>query len=150
MARGHRQARRRPASYREPERDVIPSRGPLAALTVPGAVGGCVLALETASLLGGRLPLADLLSTRSRHAREGYRGAAQPSLGSPPNSTDCRMRPVSRGVPTDGKPPKEGATLQQPALAEMIEQSGGPGSRISTVAMSGARSAPILCASAAR
>src|SRR5215813_5773553 len=56
--------------YREHE--TIPSRGPLAALTVPGAVGGWALALEAAKAEGGRLPLATLLAPAIRHAAEGY------------------------------------------------------------------------------
>src|SRR6266567_8627306 len=35
----------------------IPPRGPLAALTVPGALGTWILALEAAKALGARLPL---------------------------------------------------------------------------------------------
>src|ERR1700687_4363223 len=46
----------KPALYREHE--AIPSRGPLAALTVPGAVGGWMLAVEAARAVGGKgLPL---------------------------------------------------------------------------------------------
>src|ERR1700742_723430 len=41
----------RPDLYREHE--TIPSRGPLAALTVPGAVGGWMLAVEAARAVGG-------------------------------------------------------------------------------------------------
>ncbi|MCC2099542.1 MAG: gamma-glutamyltransferase, partial [Hyphomicrobiales bacterium] len=44
------------ASYRDAGHDIIPRRGPLAALTVPGAVGGWMLAQEFARSLGGRLP----------------------------------------------------------------------------------------------
>src|SRR6266511_834279 len=35
------------------EHDAIPARGPLAALTVPGAIGGWALALEAARAFGG-------------------------------------------------------------------------------------------------
>src|SRR5438874_180995 len=56
--------------YREYE--TIPGRGPLAALTVPGAVAGWMLALEAAAALGGRLPLADLLAGAIAHADKGY------------------------------------------------------------------------------
>ena len=43
-------------------RTTIPPRGPLAALTVPGAIGGWMLALEAAKALGGKLPLDVLLA----------------------------------------------------------------------------------------
>src|ERR1700744_6170501 len=46
-----------PTFYREHGHHEIPSRGPLAALTVPAAVGGWMLALDAAKALGGRLPL---------------------------------------------------------------------------------------------
>src|SRR5580704_1491776 len=42
------------ASYREAGHDAIPARGPLAALTVPGAVGGFAEALALAHDFGGR------------------------------------------------------------------------------------------------
>src|SRR6266704_1891311 len=63
-------ARARRDLYRGHE--TIPPRGPLAALTVPGAVGGWSLALEAARAFGGRLPLDVLLAGAARHAREGY------------------------------------------------------------------------------
>src|SRR5262245_24470071 len=58
--------------YREHGHDEIPPRGPFAALTVPGAVGGWMLALEAAAALGGRMPLDTLLGAAIRHARDGY------------------------------------------------------------------------------
>ena len=54
------------ASYREKGYDTIPSRGPLAALTVPGAVGGFALAFELAK--SSRRPPAARRSFRRRHA----------------------------------------------------------------------------------
>ena len=63
-------ANARPELYRD--YDAIPTRGPLAALTVPGAIGGWTLALEAAHAAGGRLPLDALLADATRHAREGY------------------------------------------------------------------------------
>src|SRR6187455_171637 len=55
MAGGPAGSRARPELYRDHE--TIPARGPLAALTVPGAIGGWMLALEAAKALGGGLPL---------------------------------------------------------------------------------------------
>src|SRR5947207_9722029 len=52
MAAGRAGANARRELYREHE--AMPARGPLAALTVPGAVGGWALALEAASAQGGR------------------------------------------------------------------------------------------------
>ncbi len=52
----------------------------MAALTVPGAIGGWKIALELSAALGGRLPLGDLLGRAIAQAREGvadlaFRGA---------------------------------------------------------------------------
>lgn len=57
--------------YRERGHDEIPSRGPLAALTVPGQVGGWLLAQEAASAFGGRMPVRRLLESAIEHARSG-------------------------------------------------------------------------------
>lgn len=58
--------------YREAGHETIPARGPLAALTVAGAVGGWLEAQKAAKAMGGRLPLPVLLEDAIRHAREGY------------------------------------------------------------------------------
>src|SRR5947209_13455310 len=58
MAAGRAGARAQRELYREHE--AIPARGPLAALTVPGAIGGWALALEAAKAAGGKLPLDTL------------------------------------------------------------------------------------------
>src|SRR5580704_5671378 len=52
--------------------DTIPKRGPLAALTVPGAVGGWMMALEAAKASGGTLPLDVLLAPAIAFARDGF------------------------------------------------------------------------------
>ncbi len=121
MAAGVAGSRARPELYGEAGLDAIPPRGPLAALTVPGAVAGWILALEAAHALGGKLPLAEMLAPAIRHAGEGFaisRGQAA-----------CAALPDLRGAPgfaatflTDGKPPAPGSKLQQPALAATIDQ----------------------------
>src|SRR5580700_4494503 len=69
MASGSAGRNARPELYRDYE--AIPPRGPLAALTVPGAIGGWMLALQAAKANRGRLPLDVLLSNASGHARDG-------------------------------------------------------------------------------
>ena len=66
MAAGPAGLEARPEFYRDYE--TIPPRGPLAALTVPGAVGGWMLALEAAKANGGKLPLDLLLAPAIAHA----------------------------------------------------------------------------------
>ena len=53
MAAGPPAAQARPELYRDYE--TIPTRGPLAALTVPGAIGGWALALEAAKAFGRKI-----------------------------------------------------------------------------------------------
>ena len=50
--------------------ETIPSRGPFAALTVPGAIGGWMLALEAAKANGGTLPPDVLLLPAIVQARK--------------------------------------------------------------------------------
>jgi gamma-glutamyltranspeptidase/glutathione hydrolase len=111
------------ALYRERGLDRIPERGPLAALTVPGAVGGWMLALEAAKANGGRLPLARLLEPAAALARAGYpvskslawrftteRGAAIDAPG------------FAETFLVDGKPPKRGQSLSAGRLKDTFEQ----------------------------
>lgn len=49
----------------------IPTRGPQAILTVPGAVAGWSVAMDAARAAGGRMSLARLLERAMHHAREG-------------------------------------------------------------------------------
>ena len=71
MAAGAAGARATLAHYREAGHDRVPTRGPLAALTVPGAVAGWMLALQVAKAQGGRLPVTDLLAAAIKQARDG-------------------------------------------------------------------------------
>lgn len=122
MGAGPAGARAAPALYREAGHDAIPARGPLAALTVPGAVGGWMLALEAAKALGGRMPLDVLFSWATRAAREGYivtRSQAR--------LTDEKMPEMGHAAGfaetflVDGKPPASGTRLKQAALAATLD-----------------------------
>lgn len=57
--------------YRDKGYETIPPRGPDAAVTVAGAIGGWQVAMEQARDLGGKLPLRVLTEDAVRHAREG-------------------------------------------------------------------------------
>ncbi|MFX9246829.1 gamma-glutamyltransferase, partial [Acinetobacter baumannii] len=50
----------------------IPSRGPLSALTVAGAVSGWAAALDVSRANGGRMPLSRLLAEATHYARHGF------------------------------------------------------------------------------
>src|SRR5262245_12759428 len=73
MGAGRAGANARIDRYRDEGHDEIPPRGPLAALTAPGAVAAWMLALDVAKAHGGRLALAALLDAALRAARGGQR-----------------------------------------------------------------------------
>ena len=112
MAAGRAGEHARPELYREYE--AIPSRGPLAALTVPGAIAGWMLALEAAKAQGGALPLDVLLGHAIRQAGEGTPVAR--SLADLTAAVAGELKAVPGFAQTfliDGKPPAAGALLQQ-------------------------------------
>ena len=80
MAAGPAGSEARPEFYRDYE--TIPPRGPLAALTVPGAIGGWILALDVAKANGGKLPL-ELCSLPHSAARATAIRSHQPGAADP-------------------------------------------------------------------
>jgi oxamate amidohydrolase len=107
--------------YREYE--TIPARGPLAALTVPGAISGWMLALEVAKAQGGTLPLDVLLGHAIRQASEGTPVAR--SLANLTAAVADELKTVPGFAQTfliDGKPPAVGQLLRQETLAATLEQ----------------------------
>src|ERR1700676_2350538 len=121
MAAGVAGSRARPELYGEAGLDAIPARGPLAALTVPGAIAGWSLALEAAHARGGRLPLAEMLGPAIRHAREGF--AISRSHAACAGFAGLHRAPgFAETFLADGTPPAPGSRLQQPVLAATLEQ----------------------------
>ncbi len=121
MAAGRAGARADRTFYRD--HDMIPTRGPLAALTVPGAIGGWSLALEGARAHGGRLPLPLLLETAIRHAREGYAVSRSQARLTEEGVAELRDAPgFAATFLSDGKAPETGTMLRQPALAATLDQ----------------------------
>ena len=109
----------RPELYRDYE--IIPPRGALAALTVPGAVGGWALALEVAKAYGARLPLEVLLAPAIGHARNGYEVTrSQHRLTEQHLDGLKAVLGFSAAFLSDGKVPDVGATLKQEKLAETL------------------------------
>jgi gamma-glutamyltranspeptidase/glutathione hydrolase len=113
--------------YRDAGYDEIPARGPLAALTVPGAIAGWMLACEAAKAragkgIGGKLPLDVLLAPAIKHARDGYavsRSQARLTAEKLPE-----MKEAVGFAPAfliDGKIPEVGALLKQTAFAATLE-----------------------------
>lgn len=103
--------------------EAIPSRGPLAALTVAGTVGGWARALEVSARWGGTLGLPRLLADAVRHARDGVavtasqaaltRSKLADGLGEAPGFASTYL--------IDGQPPRVGDRLRQGALADTLQ-----------------------------
>jgi oxamate amidohydrolase len=107
--------------YREYE--TIPPRGPLAALTVPGAVGGWMLALDAAKAQGGGLPLEVLLASAISLARNGYTVSRSQARLTQEKLTELAPVPGFAEVfLSEGKPPATGGVLKQEAFAETLTQ----------------------------
>lgn len=101
--------------------DSIPTRGGLAALTVPGTISGWDKALSLVPQ-DRRLPLSQLLSDAIGHARNGIAVTG--------NQADCTAGKLSglKDVPgfaetylIDGAPPRAGDRLVQKRLGETLE-----------------------------
>jgi gamma-glutamyltranspeptidase/glutathione hydrolase len=123
MAAGPAGAKATPELYREHGFDAIPPRGPLAALTVPAAIGGWMLALEAAKAHGGKLPLTSLLAPAIRCAADGI--AVTPGQARLTREKLDELKDVpgfAEVFLSDGKAPDAGAAQRQPALAATLEQ----------------------------
>lgn len=106
--------------------DEIPSRGALAALTVPGAVDGWRLAHERF----GRLPWADLFAGAIHYAREGMPVSRSLADWLVDDLEILRRAPdMARVYLPDGEPKRDGARLVQADLARSFEIVASAGAR---------------------
>lgn len=109
--------------YRSQGLETIPERGPRAALTVPGAIGGWLLALEAAKALGGKMPLARLLEAATAIARQGSPVTASLVALATLHGPSLKVAPGFEATfLVDGKPPETGGTLKPGRLAATFEQ----------------------------
>ncbi|GBF25032.1 putative gamma-glutamyltransferase YwrD [bacterium MnTg02] len=109
--------------YRDAGQEEIPSRGPLAALTVAGVVSGWQEALNISADWGGKMPLDRLLEAAVNHARDGV--AAPHTL----HANAAGKRGELEDVPgfaevflPGGAPVAEGAQFKQPRVAATLER----------------------------
>jgi oxamate amidohydrolase len=108
--------------YREAGHDEIPARGPHAALTVPGAVGGWQIALELAKAHGGKLPLDLLLAPAIAAARTGYTVTRSQARLTEEKAPEMKNAPgFATTFLLDGKPPKAGIRMMQGAFAATLD-----------------------------
>lgn len=108
--------------YRDRGRDVIPPRGAMAALAVPGALNGWRMAMELAATARGRIPLRVITGDAIRFAREGFPVSASQGRNRPKAWDDLVAAPgFAETFMRDGKLLAEGETLVQPRLADTLE-----------------------------
>jgi len=116
------------AAYRALGFDAVPLRGPKAALSVPGALGGWTLALEFSRARGGRLPLSILLEAAVRRARDGYPVSTSEARIDPRSDPDLVAAPgFAEAFMVEGKPAEAGTLRRAPRLADALEQLGRAG-----------------------
>ncbi len=121
-------ARATVALYRDRGFDRIPSRGPLAANTVAGAVSGWGAALEVSARWGGRLPLSRLLEDAGVYAREGVPVTRSQHANTAAKRAELEDVPgFAETFLEDGATPAVGAPFKQPALAATLERLGTAG-----------------------
>lgn len=117
-----------PDFYRNAGRAAIPWRGPLAALTVAGAVSGWELALADASLCARRdsrspLPLARLLEEAAHHARSGVAVTAHQAALTRASLPDLADQPgFARAFLPNGRPLSESALQKRADLAATFDR----------------------------
>ncbi|MFK7855044.1 MAG: gamma-glutamyltransferase family protein [Granulosicoccus sp.] len=109
--------------YKQQQCSAIPSRGPLAALTMAGAVSGWQQAYQHSNkVLGGKLPLSRLLEDAIYYAREGVAVTDTLAINAAGKLDQLKDQPgfAERYMP-DGKVILEGACLKQQNLANTLD-----------------------------
>ena len=109
--------------YRAAGMETIPSRGPMAALTVAGAVGGWALALEEARAIGGRMPLSRLLADPTTYARDGISVSGTQSNNTKTKIAELAHQPgFAETYLHANEPPQIGSRLANAQLAASLER----------------------------
>lgn len=101
----------------------IPARGPIAALTCAGTLGGWAQALEVAADWGPSLPLSRLLADAIQHARQGIVVTESQAALTADKLDQLRTLPgFGETYLHAGQAPAVGTLLKQGALANTLEQ----------------------------
>lgn len=109
--------------YRERECTTIPSRGPLAALTVAGAVSGWQTAhLYGREILGGKLPLSRLLEEAIFYAKQGVSVTATLAMNAEAKLSELELQPgFAKTYLASGELVREGEKFKQQHIGETLE-----------------------------
>ena len=111
-----------PEYYDSEGHQAIPARGPLAALTVAGAVSGWQEALRMSKVWGGRLPLSRLLADAIHYAGQGMPVAATLHNNVVAKRGELEAVPgFAKTFLANGEPPHFGARFVQEKLAGTLE-----------------------------
>ncbi|WP_332747272.1 gamma-glutamyltransferase family protein [Hydrogenophaga sp.] len=103
--------------------DAIPSRGPKAALTVAGTIGGWAKALDVATAWGPALPLSRLLADGIRHAHNGIAVTESQAALTREKFDGLKDAPgFAQTHLVHGQPPAVGHILKQATLGRTLEQ----------------------------
>ncbi|MDP3251012.1 MAG: gamma-glutamyltransferase [Hydrogenophaga sp.] len=101
--------------------DAIPARGPTAALTVAGTIGGWAKALEVAAPWGPALPLSRLLADGIRHAHDGVVVTTSQAQLTRDKLAGLMDAPgFAQTYLVNGQPPEAGHLLKQAALGQTL------------------------------
>ncbi|MDE2344495.1 MAG: gamma-glutamyltransferase family protein [Betaproteobacteria bacterium] len=115
-------------AYRARGMASVPARGPWAANTVAGTVGGWQAALGLSQRWGGRLPLSLLLSEAIRYAEEGIPVTVSQSVLTAKKRAELQDQPgfADTFLP-QGRVPSPGELFLQPRLARTLRRLGEEG-----------------------
>ena len=103
--------------------EAIPSRGPKAALTVAGTIGGWAKARDVAAAWGPALPLSRLLADSIRHAHNGIAVTESQAALTREKFDGLKDAPgFAQTHLVNGQPPAVGHILKQPTLGRTLEQ----------------------------
>lgn len=103
--------------------DRIPTRGPKAALTVAGTVGGWQEALAVSGELGGKMPLPRLLADAIHYAADGIPVTLSQHLATSSKRHELESVPgFAETFLENGEAPVAGSLFRQPRLAATLHQ----------------------------
>lgn len=123
-AAGYAAALATPAFYADRDCNSIPSRGPLAVNTVPGAIAGWKEALRISQRAGGHLPLARLLEDARWYARHGVPVTRSQSTFTARVGGELAAQPgfAHSFLDDGGAAPAAGSIRAYPALASTFDR----------------------------